>query len=84
MVDLNLLSGEVEQDRTVGEPLVVLDVPDQPDMSQRTADERAELLAVACHDRGATVQPLRPVAFDPEVEHARILSESDITRLSRP
>jgi hypothetical protein len=52
-------------------------------MGQRTADERTQLPAVACHDRGATVQPLRPVAFDPEGEHAMIFSEPGIMRLCR-
>ncbi|WP_329127549.1 UvrD-helicase domain-containing protein [Streptomyces sp. NBC_01465] len=74
VVDLDLLPVEVEQDGTVGEPFVVLEVPDQPGTGQRAADERAQPFAFGGHDGITAGQPLRPVALNPEVEHARVLS----------
>ena len=74
VVDLDLLSIEVEQDGAVGEPFIVLKVPDQPGASEPAADEHTQGVALGGRDGGAAGQPLRPVAFDPEVEHARVPS----------
>lgn len=75
MVDLDLLAIEVEQHRAIAEPLVIPEVPDHPDPSERPASKTTQTMPMLLHDVATAVQPRWLVARDAEIEHDVILPE---------
>lgn len=73
MVNLDLLTSKVKQDRAVGEPFVGAEVPDQPDVAQGSAGKTSKATTVGGTDRLQAMQPVRSVAGDAEVKHMIIL-----------
>ncbi|MFD3728944.1 hypothetical protein [Streptomyces sp. NPDC058671] len=76
MVDLDLLTIEVEQHRAVAEPGVIPEIPDHPDSRERPASETTQTMPMLLHDMTTAVQPYRLVARDAEIEHEVILPEA--------
>lgn len=76
MVDLDSLAAEVEQDGAVHEPLIGAEVPDQPHVMQGSAGKSGKAMTVRCGNRLQSLEPMRSVTCDAEVEHVIILPPS--------
>ncbi len=78
VLDLDLFALEVQDDRAVCEPLVLVDVPHQQRSSQSPAGEAGQPIPMSGGDCRASAQPLRPVPGDSEVEHPVIVPDAAV------